>query len=94
MEITVTLELNCLELICNDEQRKKNNTSRLLKSYHEKITIDQKTKVSKRTYPSKDRNEEEEAALMEYFIDVLGLNEFNDLIFDELHLPLKEIELP
>ena len=96
MEMTVTLELKCLELICYDGWRKKTNSWRLLKSYYGKTTrlVTSEQKSANELIRQKIEMEEEakKAALMECFRDGLRFNEFNDLVFDELHRPLKEIE--
>ena len=97
MEITVTLELKRLEVVCYGVGwRKRNNTWRVLKSYHGKSTrlVTSKQKSANELIRQKIEMEEDakKAALMECFRDGLRFDEFNDLVFDELHRPLKEIE--
>ena len=97
-EITVTLELKVLELICYDGWKKRNNTWRTLKTYHGKSTrlVTRKQKSENELFRQKVEMKEEakKAALMECFKDGMRFTEFNDLVYDELHRPLNLKPLP
>ena len=84
--ITVTLELKCK---LHDYDR----TPKIIKCYHGKSTrpVTRKQKSENELIEQKIEMEEEakKAALMACFKEQLGFTEFNDLVFDELHRPLK-----
>ena len=86
VETTVTLELKCK---LHDYHR----TLKLIKCYHGKSTrpVTRKQKSENELIDQKIEMEEEakKAALMECFKEHLGFTEFNDLVFGELHRPLK-----
>ena len=93
--ITVTLELKSYDYRYNYEEG--GSKWRVVKSYHGKSTRPVKRYHK---YPNclsfeKDEMEKEakNVALRECFKDHLGISEFKDLAFDELHRPLKEIKL-
>ena len=92
--ITVTLELKSYYRY-NYEER--GSEWRVVKSYHGKSTrpVTRAHKYPNYVMFQKDEMEKEakNAALRECFKDHLGISEFKDLAFDELHRPLKEIKL-
>ena len=97
MEITATLELKRHEF---DNERHE-MAWKIIKCYHGKSTRPVTgNQTSDELMPQKIMMEEEakKAALMEYYRDHLGITECNDLVFDELHRPLKlkspSFELP
>ena len=86
VEITAILELKCK---LNDY----NGACRLIKCYYGKSTrpISWSQKSENELIQQNIEMEEEakKAALMACFKEQLGFTEFNDLVFDELHRPLK-----
>ena len=81
MEITATLELKRHEYDFEKEEM----AWRIVKCYHGKST---RPVTRKHTQKIEMEEEAKKGALMECFKD-LGFTEFNDLVFDELHRPLK-----
>ena len=89
-EITAILELKRREY----DYKKLNFVWRIVKCYHGKTTrplTRQQTQSADELIGQKIEMEEEakKAALMECFRDHFGFTEFNDLVYDELHRPLK-----
>ena len=97
MEIKATLELKCHKYDIENGQM----VWKIIKCYHGR-SIRQVTgrQTSDELIPLQIEMEEEakKAALMEYFRENFGITECNDLVFDELHRPLKlkspSFELP
>ena len=92
MEITATLELKRHEY----NYEKRNFVWRIVKCYHGKTTRPLTRKLTSDELIGQKIEMEKEAkkaALMECFKERFGFTEFNDLVYDELDRPLKEIEL-
>ena len=90
MEITANLEHKRHEY----DFEKHKFVCRIVKCYHGKTTrplTRQQTQSADELIGQKIEMEEEakKAALMECFRDHFGFTEFNDLVYDELHRPLK-----